>query len=829
MATRPIPLAHNRRVSHNVPVVRPAGGWHYGGHVKRWTLALIVVVALVAAAATVAIRFGMRSAVSDRSLARGPVPPVTIDYPLDGSVFPPEFPPPEFLWRDSAGGVSDWTIEVSFADGSAALSFRSKGEPITLGEIDQRCVSSTNELPTLRPDLAAAHSWRPRAGDWDTIKKRSANRAATVTFSGRLGAGDGEVASQGRVTIRTAADPVGAPIFYRDVPLMPSETEKGVIKPLAAKAVPLIAWRLRNVAETTSRLLMDGIYSCANCHSFSRDGKTMGIDLDGPQNDKGLYAVVPVAQRMSIRPDNMIEWSTFRGKLGGRLRVGFMSQVSPDGSHVVTTISDPGRDQSAYERRRDPRDVVPNYYVQNFKDYRFLQVFFPTRGVLAWYSRSAARLQPLPGADDTRFVHANATWSPDGSYLVFARAQACDAYPPGAKPAGIANDPNETQIQYDLYRIPFNNGKGGPAEPVEGASRNGFSNNFAKISPDGRWIVFVRCRNGLLMRPDSELWIVPAAGGGARRMSCNTPLMNSWHSFSPNGRWLGFSSKSRSPYTQLYLTHLDESGNDTPAILVENTTAANRAVNIPEFVNIAPDGIVSLDAPVTEYYKVLDAALELSKNRQYLAALPEWQRAVSLGPEEPLAHNNLGVALAETGRFDEAVPHYRKAIELDPKYPEPHNNLGMALARQKRWQEAITAFTRALEMNPALTDARSNLGAALAQLGRLDEAIAHFRRAAAEDPGVPHVHKNLGMALASRSRMAEALAALQQAVKLSEGRDAETLDLLSRVLAASGRFTEAAQAARRALALAGQQGNAAFAAALKSRIASYESQGALRK
>ncbi len=70
-------------------------------------------------------------------------------------------------------------------------------------------------------------------------------------------------------------------------------------------------------------------------------------------------------------------------------------------------------------------------------------------------------------------------------------------------------------------------------------------------------------------------------------MRCNTPLMNSWHSFSPNGRWMVFSSKSRSPYTQMFLTHLDENGNDTPPILIENSTAANRAVNIPEFVNIA--------------------------------------------------------------------------------------------------------------------------------------------------------------------------------------------------------------------------------------------------
>ena len=58
--------------------------------------------------------------------------------------------------------------------------------------------------------------------------------------------------------------------------------------------------------------------------------------------------------------------------------------------------------------------------------------------------------------------------------------------------------------------------------------------------------MYVEARNGQLMRPDSQLYIVSTSGGQARRMKCNTPLMNSWHSFSPNGRWLVFSSKSRS-------------------------------------------------------------------------------------------------------------------------------------------------------------------------------------------------------------------------------------------------------------------------------------------
>ncbi|HUL80040.1 MAG TPA: hypothetical protein VL691_22435, partial [Vicinamibacteria bacterium] len=578
-----------------------------------------------------------------------------MDYPLQGAVFPPEFPPPRLEWRDGSPRARVWTIDVSFGEGTASsLHATSRGEPLQIGEIDPRAVGSTNEPPRLTPEQAAAHTWRPDPATWEAIKKGSTAKDAVLAITGYSDEERRRVVSHGQVSVRTSADPVGAPIFYRDVPLMPAEGEKGVIQPLDKKFTPLIAWRLRNVAETKSRVVMTGLHSCANCHSVSRDGLTMGMDLDGPKNNKGLYALFPIRPQAAIRQENVIEWSSYRGKLGGKLRVAFMSQVSPDGRYVVTTMSDPGQGQTDYQRRQAPEDLRQNYYVANFKDYRFLQVFYPTRGILAWYSKATGMLKPLPGADDPRYVHANAVWSPDGRTIVFAQAEARDAYPGGSKLAEHANDPNETQIRYDLYRIPFNGGRGGVPVPILGASGNGMSNSFPKVSPDGKWIVFVQARNGELMRPDGKLYIVPLEGGEARRMRANTPLMNSWHSFSPNGRWLVFSSKSRSPYTQMFLTHLDEQGNDTPAVVIENSTAANRAVNIPEFVNIPPDGLLKIDTPVTEYYRLIDEASEAMNKGDHQAALPLLRQALESSPGDAVVHNSYGSALAATGHLPEA-------------------------------------------------------------------------------------------------------------------------------------------------------------------------------
>jgi Flp pilus assembly protein TadD len=742
-----------------------------------------------------------------RTLAPSKPVPITIDYPADGSVFPPEFPAPTWLWRESSDMATSWEIVIAFPDGAPTIRALASGERVHIGESDPRCVSPTNEPPALTAKQAAAHTWKPDAATWAAIKAHSVGRPATVVITGHRDGDSKTVASRGQGTIETSKDSVGAPVFYRDVPLMPSENEKGVIKPLALQAVPFVAWRLRDLAKTESRTVMQGLHTCANCHSFSADGKTLGLDMDGPNNDKGLYAIVDVAPQMTIRNQDLVAWSTFRGKLGSKLRVGFMSQISPDARYVVTTVNDPGIDQTDYERHRNPIDLIRNLYVANFKDYHFLQVFFVTRGVLAWYSHQSGHLNYLPGADDPRFVHTNAVWSPDGKYLVFARAEARDAYPEGAHLAQRAGDPKETQIQYDLYRIPFNEGKGGKPEPIVGASGNGMSNSFPKVSPDGRWIVFVQSRNGLLMRPDSQLFIVPTEGGVARRMTCNTALMNSWHSFSPNGRWLVFSSKSQSPYTQMFLTHIDESGNDSPAILVENTTAANRAVNIPEFVNIPADGIVKIDAPAAEHALHMDLATELMNQRQYASAVQEWKKVLELHPTEPRAHNSLGVALAQTGNLDEAVAHYREALAQNPQYAEACNNLGEALAAKGAVKEAIAEFERAVRLGPTFVTARTNLGMMLARTGQSDKAVPHLKKVVEYTPDSADARRNLGHALAEKEDFQQARVQLEKANQLSGGKDPLTLHLLGMVYADLGKVAESVAAERKALKIAVEQDN----------------------
>src|SRR5450755_824225 len=209
-----------------------------------------------------------RSSSDDHTQSASSPAKIVIDYPLEGSVFPPEITPPTFVWRDDSKTAKRWEVEISFGDHSAAIRVEAPGEHVRKGEIDPLTVSD-DAPPTITPEQAAMWIWKPDADTWATIKQRSVKAPATIAITGFADDASKLPVSSGNVNISTSTDRVGAPVFYRDVPLMlaPSSA-KGAIQPLPPTAIPLIKWRLRNIGEPQSRVVMENLPTCANCHSF---------------------------------------------------------------------------------------------------------------------------------------------------------------------------------------------------------------------------------------------------------------------------------------------------------------------------------------------------------------------------------------------------------------------------------------------------------------------------------------------------------------------------------------------------------------------------------
>ena len=159
-------------------------------------------------------------------------------------------------------------------------------------------------------------------------------------------------------------------------------------------------------------------------------------------------------------------------------------------------------------------------------------------------------------------------------------------------------------------------------------------------------------------------------------------------------------------------------------------------------------------------------------------------------PGSAMAHNNLGVILADAHRLPEAVAQFGEALRLDPGYADAERNFGLTLARSGRAAEAIPHYEAALLLQPDFANAQDDLGNALLWLGRTAEAPPHFERAIMLNPADAEAQCNLGIALVRLDRVAEAIPHYEAAIRLEPDNAAMHLNF-AHALMQGGRPREA--------------------------------------
>lgn len=182
------------------------------------------------------------------------------------------------------------------------------------------------------------------------------------------------------------------------------------------------------------------------------------------------------------------------------------------------------------------------------------------------------------------------SWSTDGKFLYYVSAK---------YPEKIANDTDNISLQYqdfhyNIYRKAFNSQthEFTYTDTIFEASNYNKSATFPRESPDGRYLLFTLGDYGNfhIWHKSSDLYLLDLITKTLRPMiELNSPDVESYHSWSSNGRWIIFSSRrDDGSYTRPYIAYFKNGKASKPFILPQKdpTFYAEffKSYNIPEFI-----------------------------------------------------------------------------------------------------------------------------------------------------------------------------------------------------------------------------------------------------
>lgn len=212
---------------------------------------------------------------------------------------------------------------------------------------------------------------------------------------------------------------------------------------------------------------------------------------------------------------------------------------------------------------------------------------------LMLYDVERHEVQPLPR--DTNDLDCFPFWSPDGKYLYY-----CSAHYERRDTSGQVTKEYDliqhyTEVKYNLYRRAFaaQDRKFGEREMVFDAAADSMSATLPRISPDGRWLMFTMGGHGVfhIWHSDADLYLLNLKDGSVRCLDeLNSDNVESYHSWSSNGRWVIFSSRrTDGNFTRPYIAHFDGNGHfSKPFELPQRNPQYHhellRSYNIPEFM-----------------------------------------------------------------------------------------------------------------------------------------------------------------------------------------------------------------------------------------------------
>ena len=289
---------------------------------------------------------------------------------------------------------------------------------------------------------------------------------------------------------------------------------------------------LTNFEETTiynNRQISHGLEGqCINCHSYQNYGTSNMMFHTRMQNPGTMIVSDGELIFVNLKTDGMISAAAYNSWHPHLPIIAFSTDHTMQSFHT--------------------RDITKVEVMESASD-------------LVIYDVKKNRVQVV--LNDSTEWELFPSWSPDGKYLYYCSAHY--EYQHGYEDTDELLK-NYKQLQYNLYRLSFDADSMAFGEPelIYDARSKNRSAVQPRVSQDGRYVLLAEGPNGLfhIWHTSAEIEILDLQTGELLdTKAMNSPLPESYPSFSSNDRWIMFESRrDDGNYTRTYFAYFDKQG-----------------------------------------------------------------------------------------------------------------------------------------------------------------------------------------------------------------------------------------------------------------------------